>query len=183
MSTSPAAGSGVGTSSTFNESIGPHARQITARIAFLPVRLRSRRWSITQRVSPIERAGCARRRTLLLWPLRFGPSTVAQSTERSVTPARLAVRCILGASLALLALSIVLAGVPPALDEDRSEPGYCSPDCPLQQDATHSIAVATTVAPRGLLVEASRETLTAVATPARPAVPASPDASRAPPLA
>jgi len=100
-----------------------------------------------------------------------------------VTPARLAVRCILGAAVALLAASIVLAGVPPALDEDRSEPGYCSPDCPLQQDATHSIAVAPSLAPRGLPVAAARETLAGAATPARPTVPASPDASRAPPLA
>src|SRR5690242_17826134 len=79
MTTSPAAGSGLGTSSTFNESIGPHARQITARIAFLPVRRRSRRWSITQRAVAIERAGCARKRTLLLLPFRSGPSTVARS--------------------------------------------------------------------------------------------------------
>ena len=99
-----------------------------------------------------------------------------------MTLARLAVRCIVGASLALLALSVVLAGVPPALDEDRSEPGYCSPDCPLQQDATHSIAVAPPLAPRGLPAEGARETLAAAPTPARPTVPASPDASRAPPL-
>jgi hypothetical protein len=99
-----------------------------------------------------------------------------------VTPARLAVRCILGALVALLTASVVLAGVPPSLDEDRSESGYCSPDCPLQQDATHSIAVAPALPPRGRPVEAVRETLAAAPTPARPTVPASPDASRAPPL-
>lgn len=45
------------------------------------------------------------------------------------------------ALLLLVAASLVAAGVPPALDEDRSVPGYCSPDCPLQHVA-HAVAVA-----------------------------------------
>jgi hypothetical protein len=98
-----------------------------------------------------------------------------------VTLARLALGCLITAAVALLAISVVVAGVPPALDEDRSEPGFCSPDCPLQQDATHSIAVAPPLAPRSLPVEPAREELETALAPAYPAVPASPDAPRAPP--
>jgi hypothetical protein len=43
--------------------------------------------------------------------------------------------------LLLVAVTLVAAGIPPALNEDRSVPGFCSPDCPLQQVA-HSMAVA-----------------------------------------
>jgi hypothetical protein len=43
--------------------------------------------------------------------------------------------------LLLIAVTLAAAGIPPALDEDRGVPGFCSPDCPLQQVA-HSVAVA-----------------------------------------
>src|SRR6202011_1444698 len=67
--------------------------------------------------------------------------------------------------LLLVTASLVAAGVPPALDEDRSGPGFCSPDCPLQQDATHSGAGAP---------PAPRYNRTAEATRERPAVPSAP---------
>lgn len=98
-----------------------------------------------------------------------------------MTLSRLALRCALTAAVALVAASVALAGIPPALDEDRSQPGFCSPDCPLQQDATHSIAVAIALAPTGRPVEPAREQLGAAPTPAHRAAPASPDAPRAPP--
>ncbi len=100
-----------------------------------------------------------------------------------MTLARLALGCLITAAVALLAVSVVVAGIPPALDEDRSEPGFCSPDCPLQQDATHSIAVAPALAPWSLPVELAREEMDAAPTPAHLAVPASLDAPRAPPHA
>jgi len=41
--------------------------------------------------------------------------------------------------LLLLAGALVIASLPPGFDEDRSVAGFCSPDCLLQQDATHSV--------------------------------------------
>jgi len=81
---------------------------------------------------------------------------------------------------ALLALS-VLSAVPTAFDEDRSEPGFCSPDCPLQHDAARSVAIAPALAPRGLLVAPAQRAREAPWTPAYPVVAASPDVPRAPP--
>jgi hypothetical protein len=34
--------------------------------------------------------------------------------------------------IALAATALVSAWIPPALDKDRSELGFCSPDCPLR---------------------------------------------------
>lgn len=101
--------------------------------------------------------------------------------ESFVTLVRLALERTMTAAIALLALTIVVAGIPPALDEDRTEPGFCSPDCPLQQDATHSDATSPARAFRSVPAELAREELKAVATPVYTAVPPSPDAPRAPP--
>ena len=85
------------------------------------------------------------------------------------------------ALLLLVSVSLVAAGIPPALDEDRSVPGFCSPDCPLQQDLAHSVAVtpaAVSQEPAGLAVGPRLE----LAPPrAQLSTPASPDAPRAPP--
>jgi hypothetical protein len=35
---------------------------------------------------------------------------------------------MLTVAVTLLAVAIAVAGIPPALDEDRSQPGFCSPD-------------------------------------------------------
>jgi len=87
------------------------------------------------------------------------------------------------ALLLLVTASLVAAGIPPALDEDRSVPGFCSPDCPLQQDATHSLAVAPPPPRHDWTVQATRERPGAAATSAVLLPAASPDAPRAPPLA
>lgn len=85
--------------------------------------------------------------------------------------------------LLLVTASLVAAGIPPALDEDRSVPGFCSPDCPLQQDATHSIAVTPPTPRHDGTAAATRERPAAAPTPGALAALASPDAPRAPPLA
>lgn len=86
------------------------------------------------------------------------------------------------ALLLLIAVTLAAAGVPPALDEDRSVPGFCSPDCPLQQVA-HSVAVAPVPVRHDGSVEAARERPTPE--PAAACLPPArlPDAPRAPPLA
>jgi hypothetical protein len=85
--------------------------------------------------------------------------------------------------LLLVTASLVAAAVPPALDEDRSVPGFCSPDCPLQQDATHSVAVSPPAPRYDGTAEATRERPAAAAAPAEHTAAAAPDAPRAPPLA
>jgi hypothetical protein len=85
--------------------------------------------------------------------------------------------------LLLVTASLVAAGVPPALDEDRSVPGFCSPDCPLQQDATHSVAVAPPAPRYEGTAGATRERPAAASAPAELIEAAAPDAPRAPPLA
>jgi hypothetical protein len=87
------------------------------------------------------------------------------------------------ALLLLVTTTLVAAGIPPALDEDRSVPGFCSPDCPLQQDATHSLAVAPPPPRHDWTVQATAERPSVATSPAALATPASPDAPRAPPLA
>jgi hypothetical protein len=87
------------------------------------------------------------------------------------------------ALLLLVTASLVAAGIPPALDKDRSVPGFCSPDCPLQQDATHSLAVAPPPPRHDWTVQATRERPGAAPTSAVLLPAASPDAPRAPPLA
>ncbi len=85
--------------------------------------------------------------------------------------------------LLLVTASLVAAGVPPAIDEDRSVPGFCSPDCPLQQDATHSVAVAPPAPRYDGTAEATRERPVAASVPVALAAAAALDAPRAPPLA
>jgi len=87
------------------------------------------------------------------------------------------------ALLLLVTASLVGAGIPPALDEDRSVPGFCSPDCPLQQDATHSLAVTPPPPRRDWTVQATGERPSASPSAAVLVTAASPDAPRAPPLA
>ena len=61
-----------------------------------------------------------------------------------------------GVLLLLVTASLVAAGIPPALDEDRSVPGFCSPDCPLQQVA-HAVAVAPAPRRQAVRVGPARE--------------------------
>ena len=87
------------------------------------------------------------------------------------------------AALLLLAvLALTVAGIPPALDEDRSEPGFCSPDCPLQQDG-HSAAAVIASPPRPRPADTARPYRTAVHEFRPPAAAGSPDTPRAPPRA
>ena len=86
------------------------------------------------------------------------------------------------ALLLLVAVTLAAAGIPPALDEDRSVPGFCSPDCPLQQ-VGHTVAVAPVPLRHDESVAATRETPMREPAAARPERPALPDAPRAPPLA
>ncbi|HEY7037497.1 MAG TPA: hypothetical protein VID28_01535 [Methylomirabilota bacterium] len=94
---------------------------------------------------------------------------------------RLARRCWLLVTVALAATALVGAGIPPALDEDRSEPGFCSPDCPLQQHATHSVAVAPHLSGRGAPMERPRQVAPVVPQPFYPAVAVALDVPRGPP--
>ena len=93
-------------------------------------------------------------------------------------------RAFARAALVLLFVAVPLAaaGVPPTLDEDRSVPGFCSPDCPLQQDG-HSVAIAPAPLRYARSGEPAREQPRTATASARPATPASPDAPRAPPHA
>jgi hypothetical protein len=84
------------------------------------------------------------------------------------------------ALLLLVTVALVSAGIPSALDEDRSVPGFCSPDCPLQQDA-HSVAIAPAPVRHTQPGEPTREQPAAVATSALVVASAAPDAPRAPP--
>jgi hypothetical protein len=86
------------------------------------------------------------------------------------------------ALLLLVAVTLAAAGVPPALDEDRSVPGFCSPDCPLQQVA-HSVALAPAPVRHDRSIEPARERPTPEPVAACLATAALPDAPRAPPLA
>jgi hypothetical protein len=73
------------------------------------------------------------------------------------------------------------AGIPPALDEDRSAPGFCSPDCPLQQHATHTVAVAPDLSMRAAPTAPPRQAPPAFPTRICPAVAVAPEAPRGPP--
>jgi hypothetical protein len=84
------------------------------------------------------------------------------------------------ALLLLVALALTAAGIPPALDEDRSVPGFCSPDCPLQQDA-QSAAVAPMPARHTRPADPARERYDVVPAFSPPSAPTSPDNPRAPP--
>ena len=83
--------------------------------------------------------------------------------------------------LLLVIGSLVAAGIPPALDEDRSVPGFCSPDCPLQHVA-HTVAVAPAPLRHAVRVEPTRERRLPEPSAAPPASLVLPDAPRAPPL-
>ena len=84
------------------------------------------------------------------------------------------------ALLLLVTLALTVAGIPPALDEDRSVPGFCSPDCPLQQDV-HSVGVPPMPSRHARPADPARERRD-VAPAFTPAVaPTSPDTPRAPP--
>ena len=84
--------------------------------------------------------------------------------------------------LLFVVVPLVAAGVPPALGEDRSVPGFCSPDCPLQQVA-HSVAIPPVPLRYARSGEPAREQPRTATASAHPATPASPDAPRAPPPA
>jgi hypothetical protein len=87
------------------------------------------------------------------------------------------------AVLLLLAAALVVASLPPGFDEDRSVAGFCSPDCLLQHDAAHSVAVPPTP-PRHEWSAQSTPDRSAVAPAAAILVhAAAPDTPRAPPLA
>jgi len=86
------------------------------------------------------------------------------------------------ALLLLVAVTLTMAGIPSALDEDRSIPGFCSPDCPLQQDA-HSVAVAPAPIRHHRIGAAASQTPGVVPVPVCREAAGSPDAPRAPPLA
>jgi hypothetical protein len=96
---------------------------------------------------------------------------------------RLARRCWLVVTVALTATALVGAGIPPALDEDRSAPGFCSPDCPLQQHATHTVAVAPDLSMRAAPTAPPRQAPPVFPTRICPAVAVAPDAPRGPPRA
>jgi len=87
------------------------------------------------------------------------------------------------AILLLLAGALVIASLPPGFDEDRSVAGFCSPDCLLQQDATHSVAITPTPVRHDTAVEPTPEP-TNVSTALAPlARTDAPDTPRAPPHA
>ena len=94
---------------------------------------------------------------------------------------RLARRGLRLVTIALAATALVGAGIPPALDEDRSEPGFCSPDCPLQQHATHSVAVAPDLSVRAAPTEPPHQAAPFLPSHICPAVAIAPDAPRGPP--
>lgn len=102
--------------------------------------------------------------------------------RRSSTIARPMASVGRAALLLLVAVTLTAAGVPPALDEDRSVPGYCSPDCPLQQIA-HTVAVAPVPLRHRESVEPTHEAPMPEPAAAGPERPALPDTPRAPPLA
>ncbi len=90
----------------------------------------------------------------------------------------------LGRALLLLLVAVlVVASLPPGFDEDRSIAGFCSPDCLLQQDAAHSVAIPPTPAPQSWSVQPTPE-CSRIAPVAAPLVhSAAPDSPRAPPQA
>jgi len=87
---------------------------------------------------------------------------------------------VLGRAWALLLLLALAAPPPPEPVEDRSVPGYCSPDCPLQQVA-HAVAIPTAT-PADLADDPlpGRPVLLGRAA-ATPPGPLAPDAPRGPP--
>jgi hypothetical protein len=121
------------------------------------------------------------------WRLTRLSALTRRAARGSAGPAatfvRLARTGVLVVMVALAATALVSAGIPPALDEDRSEPGFCSPDCPLQEHATHSVAVAPDLSMRGAPTERPRQAPSVFPTRIHPAVTVALDAPRAPPAA
>jgi len=90
----------------------------------------------------------------------------------------------LGRTIVLvLAAVVVVASIPPMLDEDRSVQGFCSPGCLLQQDAAHSIAVTATPLRQDGSFDVLCEWLQPAVIATVRAHVAAPDVPRAPPLA
>jgi hypothetical protein len=87
------------------------------------------------------------------------------------------------AVLVLLAGALVIASLPPGFDEDRSVAGFCSPDCLLQQDAAHSVAIAPTPVRHDDAVEPTPEPADVSPTLPPLARTDAPDTPRAPPHA
>ena len=116
---------------------------------------------------------------IAMLPLQLGRTARLSMERAAAITTRLT--STFAAVVALLAVSVLSADIPPTLEEDRSQPGFCSPDCPLQHDAAHSVAVAPVLGPSSLLVAPVRREPDAAWTPTYPAVAASPDAPRAPP--
>jgi hypothetical protein len=83
----------------------------------------------------------------------------------------------------LLAAALVVASLPPGFDEDRSVAGFCSPDCLLQQDAAHSVAITPTLARQDVSVEPTPERSRVALAVAAFSHAATPDTPRAPPRA
>jgi hypothetical protein len=83
----------------------------------------------------------------------------------------------------LLAAALVVASLPPGFDEDRSIAGFCSPDCLLQQDAAHSVAITPTLARRDVSVEPTPERSRVALAVVAFSQAAAPDTPRAPPRA
>jgi hypothetical protein len=91
---------------------------------------------------------------------------------------------LLGRAVVLmLAGALVFASLPPGFDEDRSVAGFCSPDCLLQQDAAHSVAITPTPVRHDSAVDPTPEPANASPTPAPLARTDAPDTPRAPPHA
>jgi hypothetical protein len=86
------------------------------------------------------------------------------------------------ALLLLVTVALTAAGIPPALDEDRGVPGFCSPDCPLQQDV-HSVATATMMTRHTRPADPARERDDVAPAFSPSAAPVSPATPRAPPHA
>jgi len=83
----------------------------------------------------------------------------------------------------LLAAALVVASLPPGFDEDRSDAGFCSPDCLLQQAAAHSVAITPTLARQDVSVEPTPERSRVALAAAAFNHAAAPDTPRAPPRA
>jgi hypothetical protein len=87
---------------------------------------------------------------------------------------------VLGRAWALLLLLALGAPAPPEPVEDRSVPGYCSPDCPLQQIA-HAVAIPTATPPDLAGDALSGRPVLLGRAAATPPAPLAPDAPRGPP--
>ena len=83
----------------------------------------------------------------------------------------------------LLAGALVVASLPPGFEEDRRVTGFCSPDCLLQQDAAHSVAITPTPPRYDGVVEPTPEPANVAPSLTPLARTDAPDTPRAPPHA